>query len=432
MSQDGKRVSPAVVVPVAGGVFLAFALGLALGVTGKPPSALLRKAISGASEIWSYSRDGWTATPSQHLRARPHKGDGVTVSLPVEMQPGVTLLSGLFGQTLGFRLYATDGTLLKEWPIDFFKIAPEEMKHRYHALIHGEHLYPNGDIVANLDGRGLVRFDACGKVLWRNHDQSHHAIFVDEKGDIWTPVGTEKQTDRSIAPEPFRFDHVARFNPETGEKIEEIDLLKSLQEGPGTGLVQVNLQRLDDVLHVNDVEVLSAAMAPAFPMFRAGDILVSSRNLQQLWVLDREDHRVKWWFAGPNLSQHDPDFQPDGTISMFDNRPGGEPTAANGYKGALGGSRILSVDPATGGSRVLYQSDDRNIFYSTYRGKHEILPNGNILIAETDGGRAFEVTAAGKVVWEFVNGWNATHVGWVLGAERYPPDYAAIPGISCN
>ena len=342
--------------------------GLALGTTSLPPSPLLRKAITGVSDIYNYSLDAILEKPSQHLRRRGHPGNGVTLSLAGEMQPGVTLLSGLFGQTLGFRLYAADGALLKEWPINFFTVAPDAMRHRYDALIHGEYLYPNGDIVANLDHRGSIRFDACGKIKWRNSDRSHHAVFVDDSGDIWTPVDGDEQSDRAIAAGPFSFDRVARFDAGTGQKLEEIDLLKSLGDVDRKGLVQSNKGQLDDVLHVNDVEVLSSAMARAFPMFRAGDILVSPRNLSQLWVLDGQSHQLKWWFAGPNQMQHDPDFQPDGTISMFDNRPAGQPAAANGFSGNQGGSHILSINPATGTNRVLYQSNDQNTFYSQTNG----------------------------------------------------------------
>ena len=31
------------------------------------------------------------------------------------------------------------------------------------------------------------------------------------------------------------------------------------------------------------------------------------------------------------------------------------------------------------------------------------LPNGNTLIAESDRGRAFEVTAEGEIVWQWLN-----------------------------
>ena len=36
-------------------------------------------------------------------------------------------------------------------------------------------------------------------------------------------------------------------------------------------------------------------------------------------------------------------------------------------------------------------------------GKHEWLPNGNLLVTESEKGRAFEVDQQGNIVWEFVN-----------------------------
>jgi len=90
------------------------------------------------------------------------------------------------------------------------------------------------------------------------------------------------------------------------------------------------------------------------------------------------------------------------------------------------------IDPRTGQSRTAYQGDKANRFYSPYRGKQELQPNGNLLIAETDAGRAFEVTPDGRVVWTFVNGWDETRVGWVMGASRHPQTYAAIADIACD
>jgi hypothetical protein len=413
-------------------MFLAFVAGLALGVTGKTPAPMMSKAIAEAKNGAGLLYSAVFSFPTQHLRPRLHEGDGVTVSQPEQMQPGVTLLTGLFGQALGFRLYAADGTLLREWPIDFFKVAPDEMKHRYHALIHGEHLYPNGDIVANLDGRGMIRLDACGAIKWQNRDMTHHSIHADEYGAIWAPILVRGQSDPAIWSGTFSIDQIARFDPETGKRDLTINLLKSLHDGPGPMLIQPNGKNMNDVLHVNDVEVLSSAMAPAFPMFAAGDILVSPRHLHQIWVLDGTDHRVKWWHAGPFVSQHDPDFEPDGTISMFDNRASVPPAESNDFMGTLGGSRILRIDPATGRNSVVYRSTPDNVFYSTYRGKQTILPNGNVLIAETDGGRAFEVTKDGTVVWEYINGFDAEHVGWVMGATRYPESYASIADVTCD
>ena len=37
------------------------------------------------------------------------------------------------------------------------------------------------------------------------------------------------------------------------------------------------------------------------------------------------------------------------------------------------------------------------------RGSNCFLPNGNILIAESDSGHAFEITCEGEIVWDFYN-----------------------------
>lgn len=412
--------------------FLLFMVGLFLGVQSLPPALQLKAAIRSAGQMKALATAAVTATPDQHLGRRWHAGDGVTVAETGRMAPGVTFVSGLFGQRLGFRLFGTDGQLLYDWPIDFFQIAPETMQHRYHALIHGALLMPGGDVVANLDGRGMIRFDACGRILWRNDARAHHAIFAAPDGTLWAPVGVEEYNNPAFANTTFRIDRIASFDPETGAERDTIDLVDAMEASDMIGLIQDIYHRRDDVVHLNDVEVLGADLAPAFPMFRAGDVLLSLRNLNQLWVLDGTTHRIKWVSAGHMLGQHDPDFEPDGTISVLDNRPLAQIGQQGGYPGAHGGSRILAIDPAGGATRTLYRGDDRNAFYTPYRGKHQRLANGNLLIAETDAGRAFEVTPSGEVVWSFVNAWDADTVGWILDIGRYPAEFGDFAHTSCN
>jgi hypothetical protein len=419
-------------VLTAATALLLFAGGVVAGVSNWLPARLWTSAITAAGEIRTYAEAALFAFPNQHTRPRRNTDDGVTILQPEAMQPGVTLVSGLFGQKLGFRLLAPDGTILHEWPVDFFALAPEEMKHRYHALIHGEMMFPNGDIIANLDGRRLVRFDRCGRILWQTPAKPHHSVFLDDRGLVWAPIGAVPVPPDGIVGFPHSVDRIGAFDAGTGAQVAEISLSESFRALDYPGLIQPDPDTADDLLHTNDVEVLSAAMAPAFPMFGAGDILISSRNLHQLWVLDGTSHRIKWTYAGPMRGQHDPDFRPDGKITVFDNRGAGEPAVGNRYLGNLGGSRIIAIDPATGDARVLYASDEANSFYSPFRGKHQVLDNGNILITETDGGRVFEVTAAGRVVWSFTNGWDKDHVGWIMGATRYPDGYAAAAAAPCS
>src|SRR5689334_13365481 len=116
--------------------------------------------------------------------------------------------------------------------------------------------------------------------------------------------------------------------------------------------------------------------------------------------------------TGPFVGQHDPDFLPNGHILVYDNRRGGADQA-------LGPSRLLEIDPATRGIVWSYQGSDRERFYSEGRGKVQLLPNGDLLAIEPDGGRAFEVARGSpdRIVWEYVNLVQPGLVGVVTGAE---------------
>jgi outer membrane protein assembly factor BamB len=66
-------------------------------------------------------------------------------------------------------------------------------------------------------------------------------------------------------------------------------------------------------------------------------------------------------------------------------------------------ARVLEVDPKSGAVVWSYRGDDERPFHSPLRSSAEALPNGNVLITESDGGRLFEVTRAGEIVWNWVN-----------------------------
>ena len=409
---------------VLSAIALAFAGGLFVAILDLPPSAAARSYLIEMRDAAANWRGFLTKQPTYHLEPARHEGKGVIVSNVGRMQPGVTLLTGLFGMRLSFRMIDERGTILHDWPVDFFTVAPEEMRHRSDALIHGTVLYPNGDIVANLDLRGMVRVDRCGNILWRNHARTHHSIHADDAGGVWAPSLEEGVQLPDFTDGTFRMDTLVRIDPATGRHTERIPLIDVLDASDRLGIAQRGVASAAmDVLHTNDVEPLSATMAAAFPMFAAGDLLVSSLNLSQLWVIDGRTHKIKWMFAGPMTGQHDPDFQADGTITLLDNR--GRARAGGGYA-----SRILAIDPATGGTRMLFRGSLKTPFYTAYRGKHQVLENGNILITESDGGRAFEVTPAGEEVWAYVNRWDEAQVGWLMQAERYPRSYA-VNGAGC-
>ena len=63
-------------------------------------------------------------------------------------------------------------------------------------------------------------------------------------------------------------------------------------------------------------------------------------------------------------------------------------------------------------------------FYTEIMGKYQWLDNGNVLIAESAGGKAFEINPAGKIVWEHLNSIDADLVGVVEEVMRLPPSTA--------
>ncbi|PSQ84762.1 MAG: hypothetical protein BRD40_00840, partial [Bacteroidetes bacterium QS_1_65_9] len=67
-----------------------------------------------------------------------------------------------------------------------------------------------------------------------------------------------------------------------------------------------------NIPHINDVEPLPPDLADAYPLFDAGDLVVSVKRLHLVFVFDPDSMTVKWHASDPFVAQHDPDFIGDG------------------------------------------------------------------------------------------------------------------------
>jgi hypothetical protein len=153
--------------------------------------------------------------------------------------------------------------------------------------------------------------------------------------------------------------------------------------------------------------------------FRPGNILVSARHLNTVFIIDKRSSEVVWQYSKDLDYQHEASMVPEGLpgagrILLFNNGH----RSRNGYRRSL----VQAIDPISG--EVEWEFGSR-FFFSSIAGTVQKLPGTNYVIASSHGGRIFEITPAGEIVWE----WVPPHLP--MRPERLPydhcPQLAALP-----
>jgi hypothetical protein len=420
---------------VAAGIFLVYLGGMATAYYQLLPYTTIRDAVRAAEDWQANWRSYLNIAPTKYLVRAEGKSEGVAFHVRGAAQAGLTLVSGISEDgVVGLSLIDIDGTVRHRWPASFSAIWPDPQHvhgrplpaNDWDTAIHGAVLLPDGDVVFNFDRYGLQRLDPCGEVVWKLPYMTHHSVFVADDGNLWVPGLRYHAEPVSSLPgivPPFEEDIVLEVSPD-GTVMREISLLELFYaEGIeallfANGRPEIDAGSHEDLLHLNDIEILAKSDAAAFPLFQAGDIMVSLRNLNLIMVIDPAANAVRWAQTGPWIRQHDPDFMPDGRIMVFDNRrddSGGQ---------IFGGSRILAIDPVTRDVQTLYEGSEEAPFFTNEMGKQQLLANGDVLITEALRGRVFEVTPGGRIVWNYINSFDDDHVSWISDAERYSENYA--------
>jgi hypothetical protein len=65
-------------------------------------------------------------------------------------------------------------------------------------------------------------------------------------------------------------------------------------------------------------------------------------------------------------------------------------------------SRVLELDPFSRRIPWYYMATPPDSFYTDACGAAYPLPNDNVLVVESEAGRAFEIQRDGTIVWEYV------------------------------
>ncbi|CAN5259268.1 arylsulfotransferase family protein [soil metagenome] len=352
------------------------------------------------------------------------------------MSPGLTLISGLDDRNgLMAKIVSPDGSVIKAWDLDWYKIYPDA-KHiptgkmpKAHpgAEVNGIAISPNGDITFNYGDLAMVQVDICGKVKWRLPVMTHHVVERAEDGSFWAlDVNDRNKVDPrypNLKP-PYRDAGVIQVSND-GKLLQRFSIIDLYSRNGLQGLFAIS--GLDDAaavyhdgLHANDVEVFPSTLKPG--VFAPGDVMVSTRNNNTIFVFDPKTQVIKAVVSGVTVRQHDPDFIDGSTISIFDNNAVDDPPARQH-------SRIVEYNFATRAQRVLFEGTPAHHFYSFAMGRQQGLPNGNLLITEATRGRLLEVTPAGKVVWEYYNIVAPHELGELPEAERLSPKLFTVESI---
>jgi hypothetical protein len=388
--------------------FLAFVAGSFLTFTGSFPANHLTDAFRGGLALLEKTTQYDTPYPSDFWQPARTAAKGVTVYDPRRAFDGFTLYTS--GHAQKAFLVSMTGEVVHEWQLPFSMVWDESaavQDPQPDSLIYLEkaRLLPDGDLLAlyvaigtSPWGLGLVRLNQDSEVVWKYLQQAHHDFDVGEDGRIYAlshEIRTDKVAGHEHLAPPRIDDYVVVLSPE-GEELKKVWLLGALANSPYATMLSTVPWYIGegkgDYLHTNSIDVIEGDLAARLPFAAPGQVLLSLREIGAIALLDLEREQIVWALRGPWLRQHDADLLPDGQMLLFDN------------EGAYGGkSRILEFDPTTLEITWSYAGDDEHGFYSRVRSAQERLPNGNTLITESDGGRLFEVSTEGEIVWEYLN-----------------------------
>ncbi len=340
---------------------------------------------------------------------------GVTVYDKTRAFPGYNLQTS--GHDTEALLLDMDGKVVHRWSCPFQVAFPNYDLRDLHLLYPPEffrraHVFDNGDLLAIYEDAGLVKLDKDSNILWTYPGSPHHDFDIDENGNIYVLTLDLRRIPR-LHPHRSSIEEFIAILDAEGRELRKVSLLEAFENSPYASLLE-RCPDFGDIFHTNTVERLSGIHADRSPAFRAGNVLISVREIDTIAIVDLEAEAVVWALTGQWSRQHQPTLLENGNLLLFDNR------------GHFGMSKVIEFDPFTQEILWEYAGTPENGFYSKACGSSERLPNGNTLITESNGGRTFEVTAEGEIVWEHFNpyrtGENGELIATLFETVRISPD----------
>ncbi len=337
-------------------------------------------------QIGALGYSGEASTDSTKAGVTRHNRDAVC--------PGPRLYCS--GHSPAAYLIDVDGRVLHKWEMKPWDVDDsfERGYPLYGDFLRNVHLLDDGSLLVIFEAVGLAKLDKDSRVVWRVQNRAHHDLDIAENGDIYVLRHYTRVIPRIDETKLIIDDLIAVLDSEGREK-DAISVLEALENSKDySHLLRDYLAQREvksDLLHPNSVSILDGKHEQEMPALKKGNIMVSLAYLNAVVVIDPEIREVVWAHQGPYKVQHDPNVLANGNLLVFDNQS------------VWGRSSVTEFTLPSMDVVWTFTASQEMPFLSKTCGTCQRLPSGNTLIAETETGRAIEVTPDGEIVWEFYN-----------------------------
>jgi Arylsulfotransferase (ASST) len=311
------------------------------------------------------------------------------------VSPGYTLVAHLTSPGT-VRLIANDGTEAHRWNLPYRPGRHARILPNGNLAYNGVH--PNSPRLFPLwqkyRGGVMMQVDPAGNVVsehrdpMAHHDQHH----LDDGSILYTTLSalTPEQAASipggipdSEAPDGKAYGDCIKHVSPTGSLLWSWKAIEHLP--PNLFPLQSHYAREHWPL-INSV----------FPL-KDGNILASLRSVSAVIIISRETGEVIWHLDSTVAAQqHCASELSNGNILIFDN-------GTFRHRESATYSRVIEVSRQDKSIVWEYKDPHPMTFFTPFMGGAQRLKGGNTLITEAAFGRVFEVTAEGKMVWEWVN-----------------------------
>jgi len=179
-------------------------------------------------------------------------------------------------------------------------------------------------------------------------------------------------------------------------------------------LLGLNYLNREEYLHIHSCDVFKDnPLGHKDKRFKKNNIVVSFDHIGVVAIIDYPSGEIVWaWGPGVISEKLSTSILSTGNLLIFD----------NGIN--RGWSRVIELNPLTREIVWEYHAEPKQNFITRYWGNAQGLPNGNVLICESEFDHIFEITPQGEIVWDFISPFGKiTRSRGIYRAYRYSPEY---------